>query len=70
MAKFDQTLCEVCYEPLFNVEELPPEIQEKIYRPSEDGMIEDVDLQLQDKDKSPMRDGGWGMIGENGDDEI
>lgn len=36
MAKFTQTFCEVCHEPIGDVTALPPEIQAKVYKPGAD----------------------------------
>ena len=60
-------MCEVCYEPLFDEEQLSPEIREKIYRPERDGKVEEFELELQERE-APLRDEGWGMVPErNGD---
>ena len=67
LAKFDQTLCEVCYKPLGDVDALPPEIQEKVYRPREHGMIPDVELELDEEPR--VQDTGWTKI-ETNDGEV
>jgi hypothetical protein len=38
--------CEVCHEPVIVVEELPPEIQDQIYRPGKDELPKDVTLRF------------------------
>jgi hypothetical protein len=35
LPKFYRELCEVCHEPIINVGELPPELQDEVYRPGE-----------------------------------
>jgi hypothetical protein len=36
LPKFFQDNCEVCHEPIIDTKRLPPEIQEKVYRPGND----------------------------------
>jgi hypothetical protein len=35
LPEFRKEVCEVCHKPIVNHDDLPPEIREKIYRPSE-----------------------------------
>ena len=45
LPKFHSDRCEVCGEPVIDTAKLPPEIQEQVYRPSEDeNYIVTVDL--------------------------
>jgi hypothetical protein len=58
LPKFDQEVCEVCYEPInYGV---PEELQDKIYRPGVDGIIPDVEIE-QERAES-YSDGGWELV--------
>lgn len=60
LPKLDQEVCEVCYEPLVNEQNLDPEIAKKVYRPGVDGVIEDVEIE-QPVGPTYSR-GNWEMI--------
>jgi hypothetical protein len=59
----------VCYQPLVgsaDIADLPPEIQDKVYRPGRDGLVEDVTLQFPERVTS-YSGGDWELV-ENEDE--
>jgi hypothetical protein len=36
LPKFHRNVCEVCHEPIINLDDLPEEIRDKVYRPGEE----------------------------------
>jgi hypothetical protein len=44
LPKFHRDTCEVCGDPVIDVRKLPSDIQDKVYVPSRDGEIPDVEL--------------------------
>jgi hypothetical protein len=71
LKKFDEELCEVCHKPLTgdaNASDLPPELQDKVYRPGRDGVIDDVELEFDER--QPSYSGGpWELV-EREEEEI
>lgn len=49
MDKFNRDVCEVCGNPIVDTDKLPPELQEKVYRPRDHEAI-DVEVTLPSND--------------------
>src|SRR5215831_20590755 len=41
LTKFNEIRCEVCHEPIADLSKVDPEIADQIYRPGQDGKVED-----------------------------
>ena len=59
LAKFDQTVCEVCYEPLNY--DIPEELRDKVYRPGVDGILPEVEVEFPDR-VATSSGGSWELI--------
>lgn len=49
LPKFNQQYCEVCHQPITDISMLPPELRDKVYRPSE-GESYHIDVDLSRKE--------------------
>src|SRR5262245_24459584 len=49
LTKFNQERCEVCGEPIADVSKVDPALQDEIYRPGEDGLVEDFNWKRGDE---------------------
>ena len=47
LTKFDREVCEVCHEPVMLAADLPVHLQDKVYRPSVDGPVQDFQVKFE-----------------------
>lgn len=46
LPKFKTDRCEVCGEPVGDVRRLSPDLQDQVYNPSEDGPVENMEIDI------------------------